>query len=154
MGAAACFPEKGRSGQPEPGLKAFFRADIKTPFSSRAYCAGRQKPVGGLGVKPEANALYEEAAQYINRVLGRRAVSVRRIHRVIEQAKQVRRSGGAFALLHYSTELVHRLFAPDEVEKLKGSSRYGELARRLIDLMVEERVITRREAMMLKRAVR
>lgn len=105
-------------------------------------------------MKPEANALYEEAARHINRVLGRKAVSVRRIHQVIEQAKQVRRSGGAFALLHYSTELVHRLFTPGEVEKLKQSPRYRELSHRLLDLMVEERVVTRREAMMLKRAVR
>lgn len=105
-------------------------------------------------MKPEANALYEEAAQHINRILGRKAVSVRRIHRVIEQAKQVRRSGGVFALLHFSTELVHRLFTPEEVEKLKQSPRYRELSYQLIDLMVEEQVITRREAMMLKRTVR
>jgi hypothetical protein len=115
---------------------------------------GDKKPAGGLGVKPEANALYEVAAQHVNRILGRRAVSVRRIHHVIEQAKQVRRSGGAFALLHYSTELVHRLFTPEEVEKLKQSPRYREFSHRLLDLMVEEQVITRREAMMLKRAVR
>lgn len=105
-------------------------------------------------MKPEANALYEEAVQHINRILGRRAVSVKRIHRLIEQAKQVRRSGGVLALVHYSTELVHRLFTPGEVERLKQSPRYRELSHRLIDLLIEEGVITRQEAMMLKRTVR
>src|SRR5690606_10899972 len=114
---------------------------------------GDKKPVGGLGLKPEMNPLYLEAAQHINRILRRKAVSVRRIHRLIEQAKQVRRSGGVLALLHFSTALAHRLFTPEEVERLKQSPRYRELSHRLIDLMVEEQVITRREAMMLKRAV-
>lgn len=105
-------------------------------------------------MKPEANALYEELAQHINRMLGRKAVSARRIHGVVEQAKQVRRAGGVMALLHFSTELLHRLFTPEEVEKLKRSPRYREMSYKIIDLLVEEEVITRREAMMLKRAVR
>jgi hypothetical protein len=105
-------------------------------------------------VKPQKNAIYAEAARQINQILGRKAVSVRRIHRLIEQAKQIRRSGGVLALLHFSTEMVHRLFTPEEVEMLKQSPRYREMSFQLIDLMVEEQVITRREAMILKRAVR
>ena len=107
-----------------------------------------------MGVKSEANAFYKELAHNINRTLGRKAVSADRIRRGVKQAKQIRRTGGMTALLHFARGLAERLFSPEEVEKLKQSPRYREYSHRMIDLLVWEEVITRTEALMLIRAVR
>ncbi|OYD06434.1 hypothetical protein [Paludifilum halophilum] len=98
--------------------------------------------------------LYQEVARAINRTLGRKAVTVERIVRTVEEAKRVRKKEGSLSLVQYLNHLTERMFSPPEVEKLKQSPRKKELSNRMLDLLVKEQVITPREAVMLKKMVR
>ncbi|SMO46580.1 hypothetical protein [Melghirimyces algeriensis] len=101
----------------------------------------------------EKKRFYRELCKNVNRILGRRAVTVDRIVRYVAEAKRIRRTKGTMDLIHFLTTLRERLFTPEEVKRLKQSSQYKEFSSRLLDLMVYEGVITVGESRMLKRMV-
>lgn len=99
-------------------------------------------------------ALYHDVAQAVNRTLGRKAVTVEQINQTVEYAKRIRKKRGGSGLLQYLNTLQDRWFTPQEVERLKHSPRSKELSRRMLDLLVTEKVISPAEAMMLKGMLR
>ncbi|MFD1426607.1 KaiC/GvpD/RAD55 family RecA-like ATPase [Kroppenstedtia sanguinis] len=98
-------------------------------------------------------AFYTDLVRTVNRILGRRALSVERIVRTVDEAKRIRQNRGALVLVQYLTSLSERLFTPAEVEKLKRSPKKREYTDRMLDLMVHEQVVSPTEARMLKRMV-
>ncbi|MFD1407419.1 hypothetical protein ACFQ49_04505 [Kroppenstedtia eburnea] len=96
---------------------------------------------------------YTDLARTVNRILGRKALSVERIVRTVDEAKRIRQTRGVFVLVQYLTTLSERLFTPAEVEKLRESPKKREYTDRMLDLMVHEQVVTPTEARMLKRMV-
>ncbi len=102
----------------------------------------------------EKERFYAELVQVINRTLGRRAVTVERVRRTVNEAKRVKKMEGVPGLLAYATNLADRLFTPREAEMLKESPYRKVYSDRMIDLLVREKILTPLQGRMLKRTVR
>lgn len=95
--------------------------------------------------------VYQDVARTINQTVGRKAVTVEQMKSLVKEAKVVRRTQGVMGLWAFASQIPYRFFTEKEIEKLKQSPRWYELSSKMIDLMVQEKVITPMEAKMLKR---
>lgn len=98
--------------------------------------------------------LYREVAQYVNRIIGRKAVTAKMLHQWVEDAKIIKRSRGTFALITHYHRLYKQMLSEEEVEQLKRSPRKTELSYRMIDVLVREGVLSPAQAKMLKQYVK
>jgi hypothetical protein len=96
---------------------------------------------------------YQEIADSINQLVGRQAVSSKKIKSIVKEAKYIRKTEGTAGLLRFATALPYQFFTPQELEYIQTTSQYRELSARLIDLLIAEGVISSFEAMFLRRQV-
>jgi 3-methyladenine DNA glycosylase Tag len=96
---------------------------------------------------------YTEIADSINQMVGRQAVTPKKIKSVIKEAKHIRKTQGTPGLLRFATALPYQFFTPQELEYIQTTPQYRELSARMIDLLVAEGVISSFEAMFLRRQV-
>jgi hypothetical protein len=99
------------------------------------------------------DALYQDLVNTINQIVGRRAVSVKKMKLLIAEAKRIRRQHGVMGLWSYAQRLPEHFFTHEEIEKLQHSPKLYELSDKLVDAMVVEKVITPVEARMIKRSI-
>lgn len=99
-------------------------------------------------------ALYRETAKYVNSVVRRQVVTAKMFHEWVEEAKRVRQRAGMMGLISHYKKLYKQMLTDQEVEKLKRSPRKTELSYRLIDVLVEEGVLTANQAKWLKQYVK
>lgn len=97
--------------------------------------------------------IYYDLAETINQTIGRKAVSPRRLSKIVAEAKMIRKTKGTMALMSYAQNLPYQFLSASEIETLRRSSKYREFSLRVIDLFVREKVVTPFEAMMLRRSV-
>ena len=102
----------------------------------------------------EKERFYAELVQVINRTLGRRAVTVERVRRTVNEAKRVKKMEGVPGLLAYATNLADRLFTPRAAEMLKEPPHKTAYTARMLHLLVHEKILTPLQGRMLKRTVR
>lgn len=98
-------------------------------------------------------ALYRETANYINSVIRRKAVTAHMFHQWVEQAKLIKQTSGTMGLVHHYKRLYKQVLSEREVEKLKNSARKNEFSYRLIDVLIEEGVLSPTQARWLKQYV-
>lgn len=96
---------------------------------------------------------YYSLAKKINRTLNRRAISARKIASIVEQAKRVRARKGVMGLWQFASQLPTQFFTEHEIERLKATSEWELFTRQMIQLLIQERVITSFEAQMLARYI-
>jgi len=96
---------------------------------------------------------YRELVQTLNQTVGRQAVTVDQLLALIAEAKKIRKMQGPFGLMSFASELPYRFLTHQEVERIQQSPRWYEFSNKMIDLMVQEGVVTPFEATMLKRNV-
>lgn len=96
---------------------------------------------------------YQEIADSINSLVGRQAVTSKKIKNTIKEAKYIRRTQGTSGLLRFASALPYQFFTQQELDYIQTTPQYRELSNRLIDLLVAEGVISSFEAMFLRRQV-
>ncbi|MCH5584949.1 hypothetical protein MK805_08175 [Shimazuella sp. AN120528] len=96
---------------------------------------------------------YQEISDSINQLVGRKAVTSKKIKNVINEAKHIRKTQGTSGLLRFASALPYQFFTPKELDHIQATPQYRELSNRLIDLLVVEGVISSFEAMFLRRQV-
>lgn len=99
-------------------------------------------------------ALYRESARYVNRVIGRKAITAKMFHQWVEDAKRIKQTKGTMGLMSHYKRLYKQILTEDEIEKLKNSARTTGLSFRLIDVLVEEGVLSTTQAKWLKQYVK
>lgn len=99
-------------------------------------------------------ALYRETAKYVNKVVRRKAVSPRMFHQWVEEAKRIKMTTGTMGLIHHYKRLYKQVLTEREAEKLKHSARKTELSYRMIDVLIEEGVLSPTQAKWLKQYVK
>lgn len=97
--------------------------------------------------------VYRSLAKNINRTLGRKAISARKIDALVEEAKWVRTRRGKMGLWQFTSQLPSRYFTPNEIDQLKASPVWGEFSHQLIQILLNERVITPMEAQMVRQYI-
>lgn len=97
----------------------------------------------------DKEAFYQSLAQNINQTLGRKAITAQKIDSIINYAKKVRRQQGVMGLWNFAAQLPLTLFTETEIERLKQSSQWETFTRKLIQVLIHERVISPFEAQML-----
>lgn len=97
--------------------------------------------------------LYREAANYVNSVIRRKAVTAHMFHQWVERAKRIKRTTGTMGLINHYKRLYKQVLSEREVEKLKNSPRKNEFSYRLIDVLIEEGVLSPTQAKWLKQYV-
>jgi hypothetical protein len=93
---------------------------------------------------------YSDLVNMVHQTMGREVIRVEEIKKLIEEAKYVRKTQGIVRLRSFASEIPYRFFSQTEIEKLQKSPRWHEFARKLVDLMVAEGVLTPFEARMVK----
>lgn len=99
-------------------------------------------------------ALYRETARYVNKIIRRKAVTPKMFHQWVEDAKRIKRTTGTMGLLSHYKRLYKQILTEHEIEKLKNSARKTELSYRLVDVLVEEGVLSATQAKWLKQYVK
>ncbi|WP_044642572.1 hypothetical protein [Risungbinella massiliensis] len=97
--------------------------------------------------------IYKDTAKAINQELGRKAVSVEYLMKLVQEAKKVRRTRGTQGLIEFGSKLPTKLFSENEINKLQRSPQYRSTMSKMVDLLVYESVINPFEAMLLKRYI-
>lgn len=98
-------------------------------------------------------ALYRETARYVNKVIRRKAITAKMIQRWVEDAKRIKQTKGTVGLVSHYKRLYKQVLTEQEIERLKHSARKTELSFRLIDVLVEEKVLTAVQAKWAKQYV-
>lgn len=98
--------------------------------------------------------LYRETARYVNRVIRRKAVTAKMFHQWVEEAKRIKQTKGTMGLISHYKRLYKQVLTEQEVEKLKNSPRKKELSYKLIDVLIEEGVLSFAQAKWLKQYVK
>lgn len=98
-------------------------------------------------------ALYREAANYVNSVIRRNAVTAHMFHQWVERAKRIKRTKGTMGLINHYKQLYKQVLSDREVELIKNSPRKKELSYRLIDVLIDEGVLSPTQAKWLKQYV-
>lgn len=101
------------------------------------------------GSKMDREHFYHSLAKNINQTLGRKAITAKKIDSIINHAKRVRQHQGVMGLWNYAAQLLTTFFTETEIERLKQSSQWSEFTRKLIQVLIYERVISPFEAQML-----
>ncbi|RAL26136.1 hypothetical protein [Thermoflavimicrobium daqui] len=99
------------------------------------------------------DVLYREIADGINQTVGRKAVSVEQLKKIVDEGKYIRQSQGSMALYQFAQEIPYRFLTEREAEKLKNSPNFSDLSTKTIELLLLERVITPFEARMMRRYI-
>jgi hypothetical protein len=94
---------------------------------------------------------YQEIADSINQLVGRQAVTPKKIKNIVKEAKHIRKTQGTSGLLRYASALPYQFFTQQELDYIQTTPQYRDLSARLIDLLVAEGVISAFEAMFLRR---
>lgn len=96
---------------------------------------------------------YQAIADSINQLVGRQAVTQKKIKNIVKEAKHIRKTQGTSGLLRFASALPYKFFTPQELDYIQTTPQYRDLSARLIDLLVAEGVISSFEAMFLRRQV-
>lgn len=99
-------------------------------------------------------ALYRETARYVNRVIRRPALTADMLHRWVEEAKHIKGRRGLIGLYSHYERLFKSFLTEGEIERLKHAPRKNELSRQLIDTLVQERVLSPKQARWVKQYVK
>ncbi len=94
---------------------------------------------------------YREIVDGINQAVGRKAVTVDQLKRLVAEGRYVRQTQGMMALWQFAQGIPHRFLTEEETELLRQSPRYHELSHMTLKLLVKEGLITSMEARMLRR---
>lgn len=94
---------------------------------------------------------YQAVALSINKTVGRQAVTVKKLQGMARKAKLVRKNQGQLALIAYGKQILQQIFSANEIESLKRSNQYKPIILKLVQLLVEEKVVSTLEAALIKR---
>ena len=97
-----------------------------------------------------SKTLYQELAMKVNKTLNRKAITVDQIYAVVEKAKIIKKTKGAFGLFSFATSIPSQFFTDTEIEKLKKSPQWEEFSQKMINLFVKEGIISKMQANMVK----
>jgi hypothetical protein len=94
---------------------------------------------------------YREIVDGINQVVGRKAVTVDQLKRLVAEGRYIRQTQGMMALWHFAQGIPQRFLTEEETELLRQSPRYHELSQKTLNLLVKEGLLSSMEARMLRR---
>ncbi|MBD1371397.1 hypothetical protein IC620_03390 [Hazenella sp. IB182357] len=92
----------------------------------------------------------QEMVDKVNQTLGRSAIKRSDVKHVIVEAKRVRKQKGVFGLIGYASAIPKNYFSEQESEKLKNSRHWEPFMNGVLNLMVEEGVLSKMESKMMK----
>lgn len=96
---------------------------------------------------------YQEIADEINQLVGRQAMTAKRLRSLIKEAKSIRAAQGTPGLIRFASSLPYQIFTQQELDYIQSTPQYRHLSGRLIDLLVAEGVVSPFEAMFLRKQV-
>jgi len=85
----------------------------------------------------------------INDILQRNALTEKEVISLLKKAKEVKKNNGSFGLLNFVSNTYKEFLTEDEIEKLQKSSYFNDLAKKTIELLISQEILTKIEANML-----
>ncbi len=68
--------------------------------------------------------IYQELTDSINGMVGRQAVTPKKLKSLVKQAKAIRQAEGTSGLLHFAQSLPHQFFTQKEIDRIQGSPQW------------------------------